>query len=137
MCARNQKVFCMPIAKTGATLALAGMIALGIAGCATAPEDVAPAYTSPVVYNSLNCKQLGQEMQRVSNAAQEASGVQQKKRTQDKWLTAATVVVFWPAAFFTNGDGASAAQLARLKGEMQALEQAAILKKCKIKMQQG
>ena len=109
---------------------------LGLAGCATAPEDIAPAYVSPVAYKGLSCNQIAAEMQRVSAAAQQASGVQQKNRTQDKWLTAATIVVFWPAAFFTHGDGANAAQLARLKGEMQALQQTANLKRCKIKMQQ-
>ncbi|MGI9383358.1 MAG: hypothetical protein ACR2PO_09395 [Methyloligellaceae bacterium] len=123
-----------PFSKTKYAIGAAAIFAL--AGCASAPEDIAPAYVSPVAYGSLSCGQIAGEMQRVSLAAQQASGVQQKKRTQDKWLTAATIVVFWPAAFFTNGDGANAAQVARLKGEMQALQQAATLKRCKIKMQQ-
>jgi len=40
--------------------------------------------------------------------------------------------VFWPAAFFIKGDKETAAQLARLKGELEALEKISIQKKCGI-----
>jgi hypothetical protein len=43
------------------------------------------------------------------------------------------VVLFWPALFFIKGDGAQAAEVARLKGEMQALETANALKNCGIR----
>ena len=42
-------------------------------------------------------------------------------------------MIFWPAAFFIKGDGASAAELGRLKGEFEALEKASIEKRCGLK----
>jgi hypothetical protein len=41
-------------------------------------------------------------------------------------VTGAAIVLFWPAAFFVKGDGQNAAELARLKGEFEAIEQASI-----------
>ena len=47
------------------------------------------------------------------------------------------LIIFWPALFFLEGgDGASAAEYSRLKGEFEALEQASIQKSCGIKVQQ-
>jgi hypothetical protein len=54
------------------------------------------------------------------------SGVQDSQRTKDGWATAAAVVVFWPAAFFVCGDKQNAAELAQMKGQMVAVEQASI-----------
>jgi hypothetical protein len=39
------------------------------------------------------------------------------------------VVIFWPAAFFVGGDKQTAAELAQMKGQMVAIEQASIQKK--------
>lgn len=41
------------------------------------------------------------------------------------------------AAFFVGGDRGNAAELGRLKGEMDALEQASIKKNCGIQFRQG
>ncbi len=43
----------------------------------------------------------------------------------------------WPAAFFVKGDGPAAAELARLKGEFEAIEQASIQKNCGLKFQRA
>jgi len=45
----------------------------------------------------------------------------------------AAVVIFWPAAFFVKGDGQNAAELARLKGEFEALEKVSIEKNCNLR----
>jgi hypothetical protein len=72
------------------------------------------------------------EAQRVSSAAAAAAGTQDSQRTKDAVATTAAVVIFWPAAFFVGGDNAKTAELSRYKGEMQAIEGAAIQKKCGI-----
>jgi hypothetical protein len=56
---------------------------------------------------------------------------------KDNALPAVTVVIFWPAAFFGGSDRANAAEVGRLKGEMDALEQASIKKSCGILFPQG
>jgi len=75
------------------------------------------------------------EAQAVSTRAATLSGVQDSQRTKDQWTTAAAVVVFWPAAFLVQGDKQTAAELAQMKGQMVAIEQASIAKKCNIQFQ--
>ena len=65
----------------------------------------------------------------ISARAATLSGVQDQKRTNDGLATAAAVVIFWPAAFFVGGDKQTAAELAQMKGQMVAIEQASIQKK--------
>jgi hypothetical protein len=113
-----------------ATLVAVGNLAL--AGCASRSDEVAASYVSPVAYQSYSCRELSVEAQRVSSAAAAAAGVQDSKHTKDAVATTAAVVIFWPAAFFVGGDNAQTAELARLKGQKQAVEEAAIQKKCPI-----
>jgi hypothetical protein len=49
--------------------------------------------------------------------------------------TGVGVVLFWPALFLIKGDAASAQQVAQLKGDMDAIEQANIQKKCGLQFQ--
>lgn len=57
-------------------------------------------------------------------------GVQDEKASSDAVATGVALVIFWPAAFFIKGDGATAAELGRLKGEFEALERVSIEKRC-------
>src|SRR4030081_1626445 len=114
-----------------------GSVVLGaaLAGCASSSAEITPAYVSPVMYQQYTCQQLAQEAQGVSARAASLSGVQDQKRTNDALATAAAIVVFWPAAFFVGGDKQTAAELAQMKGQMVAIEQAANMKKCGIQFQ--
>jgi hypothetical protein len=109
-----------------------GIAALDAAlgGCASSSADIAPAYVSPVAYQSYTCQQLAIEAQSISTRAATLSGAQDSQRTKDGWAIAAAVVVFWPAAFFVGGDKQTAAELSQMKGQMVAVEQASIAKKC-------
>jgi uncharacterized protein YceK len=108
------------------------IVALSLGGCASKSSEISAAYVSPIPYQSYTCQQLGMEAQAVSVKAAELSGVQDQKRTNDQVATGVAIVVFWPAAFLVGGDGQVAAQLAQLKGQMNAIEQASIYKKCGI-----
>lgn len=110
-------------------------LAATLAGCASKSSEITPAYVSPVLYQNYTCTQLAQEAQGVSARAAQVAGAQDAKRTNDQVATGVAVVVFWPAAFLVGGDGPMAAELAQLKGQMVAIEQASIQKKCGIKFQ--
>jgi hypothetical protein len=114
-----------------------GMVALAAAlgGCASSSSEIAPAYVSPVAYQSYTCQQLGLEAQSISTRAATLSGAQDSQRSKDGLVTAAAIVVFWPAAFFVGGDKQTAAELSQMKGQMVAIEQASIAKKCAIQFQ--
>lgn len=101
-------------------------------GCASSSKEVTAAYVSPYQYEPLNCAQLADEAGRLSNRAAQAAGAQDSKAAKDAVATGVALIVFWPAAFFVGGNDQNAAELARLKGEMDALEQVATRKRCGI-----
>jgi hypothetical protein len=106
--------------------------AFSLAGCASKSADIAPAYVSPLTYQSFTCPQLTAEAQRVSAAAATAAGQQDSQSTKDAVATTVGVLIVWPALFLIQGDKQNAAQLAVLKGQMDAIEQASIQKNCGI-----
>ena len=111
--------------------------AAALGGCASKSSEISAAYVSPISYQSYTCQQLGMEAQAVSAKAAELAGAQDQKRTNDAIATGVAIVVFWPAAFLVGGDGQVAAQLSQLKGQMNAIEQASIQKKCGIQFRQA
>ncbi|MEP6828314.1 MAG: hypothetical protein ABJA10_09600 [Aestuariivirga sp.] len=106
------------------------------AGCASKSSEIAPSYVSPVGYQAYSCEQLGQEAQTVSRRAAIASGQQDKIRTDDTVKTTVGVIIFWPLLLFNKGDGQQAAELANLKGQMQAIQDESVVKNCGFKFQQ-
>jgi hypothetical protein len=60
------------------------------------------------------------------------SGAQDLKASNDAVATGVGVVLFWPALFFIKGDAGTAQEVAQLKGDMEAIEEANIQKKCGI-----
>lgn len=110
-------------------------MSLSLAACASGADDIAPAYVSPIVYENYTCEQLAYEAQTVSARAAKAAGVQNKAHTTDAVVTTVGLVVFWPSLFFLKGNGPQAAELASLKGQMEAVEQASIRKNCGIQFQ--
>ncbi|HLH10366.1 MAG TPA: hypothetical protein VKV77_00640 [Methylovirgula sp.] len=113
------------------------IIALSIASCAKDASQVSATYVSPITYENYTCPQLAEEAQRVQVRAAQAAGVQDQKATNDKVAMGVGLVIFWPALFFTKGNDENTAELARLKGEMDAVEEASIQKRCGITFQHG
>lgn len=103
-----------------------------LAGCATNPNNVAPTYVSPILYQNLTCEQLAQEAASVSARASAAAGQQADAASRDAVAATVSAIIFWPALFMIGGDGQQTAELARLRGEMQAIEQANTAKGCGI-----
>ena len=119
------------------TICMAAVLAAAVGACATYSEKIPSTYVSPVLYEHLSCRQIAEEATRVASRAAAAAGAQDSQANKDNVLTAVTVVVFWPAAFFVGGDRANAVEVGRLKGEMEALEQVSIKKNCGIQFRQG
>ena len=112
-------------------------VASALAACASKSENIAAAYVSPMQYSNYNCAQLSAEASRISARAVQVTGAQDSKATGDTVAMTVGMVVFWPALFFLKGDGTTAAEVARLKGEMEAIEQASIQKKCGIQFKRA
>jgi hypothetical protein len=118
-------------------LLLTAGFALASAGCASRSDQVAAAYVSPYAFDSLTCAQLADAAQSISARAAMAAGAQDSKATRDAIATTAAIVIFWPAAFFVGGNDQTTAELARLRGEMEAIEQVSIRKRCGIQFQRA
>ena len=116
---------------------IAAMTAVYVAGCATSPDNITAAYVSPMQYESYSCSQLREEATRVSARAIQATGAQSSKASGDAVAMGVGLILFWPSLFFIKGDGTTAAEVARLKGEMDAIEQASVRKKCGIQFQKA
>jgi hypothetical protein len=111
--------------------------ALLVAGCAKSSSDIKAAYIPPVTYSSFPCNQLADEAKRVMAAANEAVGVQDAEATNDAVATGVAIVLFWPAAFMIKGNGETAQQRASLRGQLQAIEEHSIAKRCGIEFRRG
>lgn len=120
------------VTKSIQIVAATALCAVSLGGCATNPDNISASYVSPIQYSSYSCPQLREEAARVSGRAAEIAGVQSSKASGDAVAMGVGLVLFWPSLFFIKGDGTTAAEVARLKGEMDALEQASIKHKCGI-----
>lgn len=116
------------------TLALVSAAAM-LAACAPRPESIQGTYTPSALYQNLTCDQLATEARNVSNRAHSAAGLEHRHRVEDTVAVTAGLVIFWPALFFTHGADATAAELAQLKGEMEAIESASQARNCGIVFQ--
>lgn len=109
---------------------LSGALALlMLTGCATPPGKIDAAYVSPFEYSNLTCDQIREELIRVNRKLTEISGKQKSEANKDAVALGVGLIVFWPALFFMMGDDKKD-QVARLKGEYEALEMVAIRKNC-------
>jgi hypothetical protein len=111
------------------------LMGLAMGACAKKAENVSAAYVSPLAYEQFSCRQLADEAGRVSERAGELSGIQNRKRTGDIVATTAAIIVFWPAAFLVSGDDGQTAELARLKGEFEAIQRVSVQKGCSIRFE--
>ncbi|PCD76232.1 hypothetical protein [Pseudothioclava arenosa] len=114
-------------------LGLAASVA--VSACAKNANEISAQYISPMQYESYSCRQLSEEAQRVSSQAARLTGVQNEKASSDAVATGVALVLFWPAAFFIDGNGETASELGRLKGELEAIEKVSIKKNCGIQFQ--
>lgn len=107
------------------------ILVLFIGACAKQPDQISSTYCSPARYQSYSCEQVGMELHRVKSKILEVSGQQESEATKDAVALSVGLVLFWPALFFMMGDDKKQ-ELAALKGEYEALEEAAIQRECGI-----
>lgn len=108
--------------------AVSACIVLG--GCATASKDISAAYVSPMQFQSYDCEQLASETQRIQSRVVQLGGRLDTAASNDKAIAGVGLILFWPALFALGGTKQQEADYARLRGEYDAVQQAAILKKC-------
>lgn len=110
----------------------AGIVCGGVAlaGCSTASKDIAASYVSPMQYNTYDCDQIAAENARLAGKVSQLGGRLDEAAANDKAITGVGMVLFWPALFALGGTKQQEAEYAKLRGEHDALQQTAVMKKC-------
>ena len=105
-----------------------------VTGCATSPNEMTASYVSPLIYQSFDCQQLVMESDRVSRRVQSMHAKLDEKESDDSAKMAVGLILFWPALFFLDGDEGGMIEYQRLMGESEAVHQAAVAKKCDLRL---
>lgn len=104
-----------------------------LTGCAADTSQIKAEYVSPVKYDEYTCKRLEGEAARLIRRAEEVGARVDKTAADDDAQTGVGLILFWPALFFLEGEEtADTKEFARLRGEMEALEEVSIKKECGI-----
>ncbi len=112
---------------TGAALAAA----LVVSGCATHPRDIQATYVSPTIYSAWSCEQLLEENNRIVRRVDEVTGNQARRANNDTAVMTVGLVLFWPALLFMARSDQEG-ELARLKGEYDAVQSNVVQKRCSV-----
>jgi len=104
---------------------------LALTACADHSDKIKPSYVSPLQYSDYSCSQIKGELSRVGRKMNEVAGIQDKTASNDSVAMGVGLVLLWPALFFIDNSDQHV-ELARLKGEFDALEQVAIQKNCTV-----
>ena len=112
------------------TLIATSLIAATLSGCAASPDTIAPVYVSPVAYADYTCHTLNVEAQAIAAQLASLTGQQTAAANNDAALTAVSLILFWPAAFFIAGGNDYTPEIAELRGRADAIYAAAIEKGC-------
>lgn len=103
-----------------------------LVGCASSSDKITSSYVSHLQYSAYTCDQIKPELLRVNTQIVKVSGVQDSVANRDAVAMGVGLVLFWPALFFLAAGDDQQAELANLKGQYEALETAAIQKRCDI-----
>lgn len=103
-----------------------------MSGCSSAPKasEVTAAYVPANQYQSYTCEQLNSEAESVRRAIPSMEAAVQKHRESQTAVEVVTWVLFWPAAFALDKGTEYSAPLAQAKGQLQAIQQTMMSKKC-------
>lgn len=106
-------------------LCVVALSAVMAAGCANRPETISASFVSHERYIDLDCDQLIAKIGDTRTELDKVSKLQDSKANGDAWG------VFLLGVPFSKLSGDHEADVARLKGEVQAIETAQIKNKCK------
>jgi hypothetical protein len=81
-------------------------------------------------YQSYDCDQLASESQRIQARVLQLGGRLDTAAANDKAIAGVGAILFWPALFALGGTKQQEADYSRLRGEYDAVQQSAVLRKC-------
>ena len=103
-----------------------------LSACSSARQssEIGKAYVSSANYKSYSCEELIREAENIrAREPAIAAKVDQHYKSQ-KNTELVTWLLFWPAAFWLDDGSVEANKLAQVRGELDAIRQAMLSKKC-------
>lgn len=110
--------------------AVAVLLALLLAGCATRAIHVKPEPTSPAEFATWSCDRIDDESELVQRRAADVAYSVDERSGNNMVALGVGLTVFWPALLAMRPEGPEGADLARLKGRYEALRSASDDKGC-------
>lgn len=107
------------------------LAAVSLSACASAPEDIQPQFVPATAYQGKTCDQLNGDIQRIASDVDRVTGQQTAKRRSDQAAVGVGVILFAPAALLLLTKDHKR-ELAKLKGEFDAVRRQAEAQQCKI-----
>jgi hypothetical protein len=101
------------------------IVAVTLGACAQSPTAIQPTYVSTVPYLDWPCSKLGDKRQQIASALAAASAQQSQARLND---AIGVLLIGLPVSSMSEQNVAP--QIAHLKGEQQALNEAMALNSC-------
>lgn len=111
-------------------LCMSMAILLLATSCASNPDNIEGKYVSPVIYQNWTCDQITEERVRLSREVTRISGLQRENAHADAAMMTVGIVLLWPVLFGLAATKDRKDEVARLKGEYEAVDQAMRQKQC-------
>lgn len=89
--------------------------------CAMQPYKIEPAAVSESQYSSMNCSDLAAQLDHAQQSLEVLDKAQSKQARTDSIMIGVGLAVFWPVIFVPAFDHDHADEIARLKGERDAI----------------
>lgn len=102
-----------------------------LASCGSSLAEPRSTYVPPLAYSKFDCPQLVQEARAVFSRSVKAAGLQPGDPIMNGNQNRSTTVR-WPKALLLAGDSSIADELALMRGQMIAIEEASIGRQCSI-----
>ena len=81
------------------------ILSILLIGCASEPDEIAAAYVSPLQYRDYNCRQISNEMVRLTRKVGASRALVKDRASDDALNMGLGLILFWPSLFFIKGDG--------------------------------
>jgi hypothetical protein len=112
------------------------LLAASFGGCAKKATEVQAAYVPKSKYIDKDCRLLEKDMENVSYKLVDLTKSQDSAHNRDVAMVVVGTVLFWPA-YFVMLAGDKEEELAKLKGEYQAIDEALVYNHCYAKGESG
>jgi hypothetical protein len=107
-------------------------VAVLVGACSSAPKsnEVSAAYIPIAQYNNYSCDQLISEAESVRRSVPALESAVDKHRENQTGVEVVTWILFFPAALALDKGEGTSSQLAKARGELQAIQTALLAKHC-------